>query len=154
MGLEAGARGVVTLHVIHHHPHDPGNADEKAGGLQRVRYRDDRLERAQLFVGCLVGFHMATRFCLDLRPASIDTFARATPYSAARNSMSAAFARPSTARAASRIFSRSPCIPAISVRHAPGCTCSSSTRLPPLDLTATPPPSSARSPGVSAALGA
>src|SRR4051812_7206493 len=122
MRLEPGAPGVVPLHVIHHHRHDPRNADEKAGGLQRVRDRDDGLERAQLFVGCLVGFHMATRFCLDLRPASIDTFARATPYSAARNSMSAAFARPSTARAASRIFRRCPCMPANSVRDAPGCT--------------------------------
>src|SRR6185503_18233030 len=71
---------------------------------------------------------MRTVLLRAVAPRTSSTSRKATPKASARKVHSAALALPSTAGAARRIFSRwlapVPCMPAISLRLAPGCACS------------------------------
>src|SRR5258706_15461269 len=108
MRFEPGAGGVVALHVVDDRRDDPGDAEEEARRLQRVDRSSD-VPQFRFAVHCAPS--ITTRLRRDFRPAAMRTLRFGTPKYAARNSISAAFALPSTGGAASRPFTRPPCSP-------------------------------------------
>ena len=115
-------------------PQRAGNAQPGLVGCRDrsfVHSLDALCAKIQSRSGRSTGRVTRTAFCRDDSPRSSSTARCATPNAEARKRSNSALALPSTGGAPSRIFSRaaapSPCMPATSVRFAPGCTCSIST---------------------------
>ncbi len=115
-GIDPGARG-ETLAVLGFRAARQHARGERLSG----RYGDG--PRPQSRSGRCTGSSMRTSLRRAVSPRSSATCRSGTPNASARKRSSASLALPSTAGAARRILSESPCTPATSLRRAPGWAC-------------------------------